>query len=232
LLKKAFTLMELVFVILIVGILSALIAPNFSDEKSQLIQAAKQIVSDIRYTQHLALVDDKFDPTDQDWYKTRWQVIFQKSSNSSGKDTDDEWAYTIFSDTAGTHTGNPDISEMAVNPKNPNKLLSGGFSSALDWEDKRATKLLNIGKSYGIKDVRFSRSCSSNNSKRVAFDYLGRPLYRNIKNLSRPYGSSGANYLIQSQCIIKLCYDNPCGADPDRVISIAIEPETGYTHIL
>ena len=49
--KHAFTMIELVFVIVIAGILSAMIASSF--DGNNLRQAADQIVSHIRYTQHL-----------------------------------------------------------------------------------------------------------------------------------------------------------------------------------
>ena len=60
--KKAFTMLELVFVIVIVGILSYFVSSSF--QRNPLREAADQVVSHIRYTQHLAMIDDKFDPND------------------------------------------------------------------------------------------------------------------------------------------------------------------------
>ena len=57
--KKAFSLIELIFVIVIIGILSSVLVPRF--DRPTLIEAAHQIISHIRYTQHLAMVDNKFD---------------------------------------------------------------------------------------------------------------------------------------------------------------------------
>ncbi|WP_300367295.1 prepilin-type N-terminal cleavage/methylation domain-containing protein, partial [Hydrogenimonas sp.] len=51
--KNAFTMLELIIVIVVVGILSAIMIPRFSDDK--LREAADQIMSHIRYTQHLAM---------------------------------------------------------------------------------------------------------------------------------------------------------------------------------
>ena len=72
--KRAFTLLELVFVIVVVGVLAAVIIP--STKTNPVREAAIQLVSHIRYTQHLAMVDDKFDATNNNWYKNRWQIHF------------------------------------------------------------------------------------------------------------------------------------------------------------
>ena len=79
--KKAFTLIEIVFVIVIIGILAVVIIPR--TERDPLREAAIQIVSDIRYTQHLAMIDDKYDSTDSNWYRNRWQLLFGKSSTGT-----------------------------------------------------------------------------------------------------------------------------------------------------
>ena len=76
--KKAFSLIELVFVIVIIGILAAVIIPSVKSNK--LRKAAIQLVSHIKYTQHLAMINDKFEISDNSWYKKRWQIIFGSSA--------------------------------------------------------------------------------------------------------------------------------------------------------
>ncbi|MDK9694566.1 MAG: type II secretion system GspH family protein [Sulfurimonas sp.] len=224
--KKAFTMIELIFVIVIIGILAAVIIPRSGSNK--LYEAATQVVSHIRYTQHLAMVDDKFNPSDNEWYKRRWQLLFGTSV-----DTNNKVAYSIFSDKAGGSTGNPDTSEIATNPLNNSKLLSGGFSGTLPSISPRATSELNIGQKYGILDVDFSSECSVNDSKRIAFDYLGRPIYGNISSLTSPFKVNATNRLIINQCKIEICSVSDCTtASSEEKVTIAIEPETGYAHIL
>ena len=66
--KKAFTMLELVFVIVVIGILAAAIIPSTRTNPAQ--EAAIQLLSDIRYTQHLAMIDDKYGqntPGNVDW---------------------------------------------------------------------------------------------------------------------------------------------------------------------
>ena len=71
--SSAFTLLELVFVIVVIGILSAVIIP--STKTNPLREAATQLISHIRYTQHLAMVDDRYGSSNE-WYKGRWHIAF------------------------------------------------------------------------------------------------------------------------------------------------------------
>lgn len=215
--KKAFTMMELIFVIVVIGILAAIIMPRVGSNKLQ--EAAIQVVSHIRYTQHLAMVDDKFDAADSEWYKRRWQLLFGTSA-----DTNDKIAYSIFSD-ASTYTGNPGISELAKNPMDPNKLLTGGFSGVISYAtDSRVTREMNIGEKYGVDTVT-TTDCGG--AKRIAFDYLGRPIKGDTSDDDAPYISSGTttSLLTAQQCTITL-------TDGSESIVIAIERETGYARIL
>ena len=62
---EAFTMIELIFIIVIVGILAAVAIPKI--ERNGLIEAADQITSHIRYTQQLAMNDNKFNANDPNW---------------------------------------------------------------------------------------------------------------------------------------------------------------------
>lgn len=222
--KKAFTMMELVFVIVVIGILAAVIIPRTGSNK--LREAAEQVVSHIRYTQHLAMVDDKFDANDAQWYKDRWQIFFANTEGSNNR-----WSYSIFSDSTGASTGNPDINELAINPLDRSKYLTGGYSvGTVAFDDATATRELNIGTKYGITNVNFSANCTTN-SLRIAFDHQGRPLFDGSHLLDDAYRNGVNSLLIQNDvngdpCIITMT--NSEGA----TIDIAIEPESGYARIL
>ena len=211
--KKSFTMLELIFVIVVIGILSATILPK--TKSNSLEEAATQVISLIRYTQHLAMVDDRYDKGDDEWYKERWQFIYGKSKNTKKADTGNYNACTIFSDYKGKHTGNPDITEIALSPENNIKYLSGGYSGTLDWEDKRASKKLNLGYSYGITKIKYS-DCKG---KRISFDNLGRPYVGNDKNWDTPFKG-----ILTKNCKIIL-YKG------DKSITIYIEKETGYAKL-
>jgi len=94
--KKAFTMLELVFAIIVIGILAAAIIPRVGSSVVQ--ERAIQLVSHIRYTQHLAMVDDKFNINTADWYSNRWQLVFNANQ------------YSIVSNDGTRFAENPDNS--------------------------------------------------------------------------------------------------------------------------
>jgi prepilin-type N-terminal cleavage/methylation domain-containing protein len=212
--KKAFTMLELVFVIVVVGILSYFAASSF--QRNPLREAADQLVSHIRYTQHLAMIDDKFDPNDSTWYRERWQVVF----NSDDR-TYNQWAYTIFSD--GNKNANPNLTlnEVAINPLDNTKYLTGGYTGIIFSDGIGATQEMNLGMKYGVTNIIFSATCKFSGSQRISFDYLGRPLKGVPSGFTAVYQ---ANRLITNDCNIALV-----GSDGN--ITITIKPETGYTYI-
>ena len=253
--KKAFTMLELVFVIVVVGILSYFAASGF--QRNPLREAADQVVSHIRYTQHLAMQDDKFTPNlslsstsgfaaireVQSWYKGRWQLSFHNNTSGTPCSTSDitHWSYSVFSDgpgkpnlNTGGYSGNPDDSEIAVNPLDTNKLLTGGYTTTtVACTDPTATKEMNLGFKYGITDIDFLGGCAiSIDQQRIFFDSLGRPFYGNPKLLDDPYKNGTTNMLIKSTCQIELCLSTCTTAKTNEKITINIEPETGYTHII
>lgn len=88
--KKAFTMLELVFVIVVIGIISAVLIPRVDSQPSQ--QAALDLRSEIRYTQHLAMNDDSLNPNDSTWYKNRWQIRFKDNKYSIVHNNNTEYA--------------------------------------------------------------------------------------------------------------------------------------------
>jgi len=216
--KKAFSVLEIVIVIIVIAILATTFTPKF--ERDTLTQAAHQIISHIRYTQHLALIDDKFNPYEKDWYKRRWQIIFFHRTTASSDGVTPKWGYAVFSDkpdSSGNFNGIPNVTrdEIALDPLN-GTLLSGGRT--ISYNNEKTNKKTAIEEAYGIINISFS-GCG--NARRIAFDYLGRPLTGNILSYTSPYPE---NKVLSSVC--KITFSN--GREN---IKICIEPETGYTHI-
>jgi prepilin-type N-terminal cleavage/methylation domain-containing protein len=214
--KKAFTLLELVFVMVVIGILAATIIPRVQNNPLQ--EAAIQLLSHIRYTQHLAILDDKFNANDLNWHKGRWQLVF-----SANKYTNYEYAYTIFSDKY-TYGGDPSSGEIAKNPQNSDKLMTGGYgissSININHENFKGMKEMNLGMKYGIKSVKLSGGCRNS---RISFDHLGRPMKGDQGSMTGAY-NAGTQRLITSDCVITL----NDGVDD---LNITIYPETGYSKI-
>ena len=203
---SAFTMIELIFVIIIVGILSAMAIPRI--DRDNVIEAANQMVSDIRYTQHLALMDHKFDRLDKDWFKERWTYEVTKSKKNVST--------TIFSDKS--HTGNPDASEIAKDPQNPDRLLTGGSNGGLSFGSLKTSENMLLSKKFSISNVVFSGGC--NGSKKISFDEFGRP-YSALQNATNP-----GDKVLKEECKITIADD----AGKEAVISLL--PETGYVKII
>ena len=213
--------MELLFVVIAIGIIATVSLLKL-DDSATLREAALQIIQDVRYTQHLAMIDDQFSSNDRNWQKKRWTIIFNSDAYSDNKE-----AYTVFSDKVGVSSGNPDKAEVAKNPLDRERLLSGGFSGISGLNIKKdsfvGTKQCNLGKHYGIQKVVFSKECSYRGSRRISFDHMGRPLKGKLSKFKSPYPSS--KKILTKQCKITLTDSK------ENNISIYIEPETGYVHL-
>ena len=222
--KKAFTLLELIFVIVLIGILAAFILPRI--KRNPLNEAAIQVQSHIRYVQHLAMIDDKYDSNDDKWYKGRWQIVFGNTNVYA----DSKPAYTIFSDSlssiSNTYSGDPKESEIAINPQNHNQIMTGGYNNtaALDYNSNgfKGMKELNLGKKFGVTHIYFTGGCNS--GLRISFDYLGRPFLGDQSTMTAPY-SAPTNRLIDSMCKVVL-------SNGESNVTIEIEKETGFSKII
>nr|WP_321322518.1 prepilin-type N-terminal cleavage/methylation domain-containing protein [uncultured Campylobacter sp.] len=178
--KKAFTLVELVFVIVVVGILAFALWPT--KPPTQALEAARQIVAHIRYTQHLALNDDKFathtyiatDGTKKniaiDWYKRLWRITFSDTQAVEKCDSSAGWRYAVYQNIAGNLSdgGQPNgKEEAAMNPAEPGKRLSGCYSGVGVQEN--TTNSMNLTKTYGI----LSKKENDKNENGLNFDEFG-----------------------------------------------------------
>ncbi len=201
--RFAFTMLELVFVIIVIGILSVLAMPSFTSNSLQ--KAAEQVAGHIQYTQHLAMIDDKFDPLDQLWFRENWQIEFVSTASNV-------W-YKIYCDT--DHNGNSDSvthKEVATDP------LSG---DSLDGN----SDITDLKKEYSIVSVTFSANCKGNGTgKELSFNALGRP-YFYITSANPPITNMN-QYLLTSDCNITLVHENEGNA------TIIVRPETGYVSVV
>lgn len=109
--KKAFTMIELIMIIVVVGILATAIIPRV--DRDTLVEATNQVASHIRYTQHLAMMDNKYIPGSETWYQNRWKISFDNNS------------YSIS-----------DGEKNAKNPQAPGKDLNPTGSPELNLERK------------------------------------------------------------------------------------------------
>jgi len=210
--RPAFTMIELVFVIVVLGILAALALPRLERDLRQ--EAKDNLLSAIRYTQHLALIDDKTNPTDTtdpaypNWQRKLWKITFSTSADNLAN------FYTISSDLNGN--GAVSKNETAIDPANGKYMYNLGSDTTID-EDESPN--IFIGKTYGINSMNFSGGCAG--AQHIAFDHLGRP-HNGIGTATNDYGTYMA-----SDCNIVMGFAD--GSIKDLNISIATE--TGYVTI-
>ncbi|MDR2152782.1 MAG: hypothetical protein LBO72_08175 [Helicobacteraceae bacterium] len=203
--------METVVAVVIVGILAA-IAIASSYEPDRLALAQDQIVRHIRYTQHLSVMDDKFDPQDPNWRLRKWRLRFGHHANPiyvGG--LPNGWSYTIFADKDPEASTAPSISEIALDP-HTKLLLSGGFNDSLKTSDRRATPEMALWH-WRVKELQFT-GCN----QIIGFDEMGRPY--NMSNSA----SGTTSKILTTTCKITLKDEN------DDTASVCVEPETGWTH--
>ena len=224
--KRAFTMIELVFVIVVVGILAAIMIPKLNRNASR--EAANQILTHIRYTQHLAMQDDKYENfiSNQSklWFKLRWGIAFNNTSlqkcsiDEPGVNT---WKYNVFFDKSLNGNINSE-SEVANDIYKSGKLLSGGWSGMSTDACKKINKELNLGKRFGITSVDFKDGCSG--MQTINFDEMGRPMkvvsVTKNRGAKRPY-----DRLLKKDCSITITDKR------GNQTTITIEKESGFASI-
>lgn len=223
--KKGFSLLELVIVIVVIAIIAIIAIPRFTRDNIQ--EAADQILSHIRYTQQLAMNDNKFDTSDPTWFKTRWTIEFTKNANT-GKcyvrgNEENCLSYQVYTDK--TKSGNLNSqNQVAKDPLNPKKYLSAGWSGISNNDIKNINESLNIQKSFGVTAVSFSKECGQNRNQGISFDELGRPM-RKVSTTSGGGSINATDRFFKEDCAITLT--DIGGAS----ITIIISSETGYAYI-
>ncbi len=210
--KKAFTMIELVMVIVVLGILAALAIPRLNRDHRQ--EAADTLLANIRYAQHYALQDDKSKFDNQRWQRRFWHIYFGTCEG--------EKVFTVGSDDNmdGSANARVDFDESALDPANGKHLWAhdGGTCSG-SHETTEISPSVFIGKKYGVKTISPSGGCSNNY---IGFDHLGRPYGGAFPNSNQPDNDG----LITQPCIFTFTLEK---GDP---IEIQIEPETGYAFVI
>lgn len=224
--KNAFSLLELAFVIVILGVVLGVAKFYFVADKN-LALAAKQIQNDLAYTRNLALMQAAFRAFDtgvakDEWFKARWQVYFIRSKSA----TNDEQTYTIFLDKNGDGNANLGKNELnldreiAVDILNAKKLMNSGQSGVISKDDERANARFNIEQKFGVKAVEFKGACAG--ATRVIFDEFGR-LYSPLKNANAPYEK--LLFHKNAPCIIRLKNAQ------EQSICIVLDTLSGYAFV-
>ena len=210
--KSAFTMIELVMVIVVLGILAALAMPRLDRDLKQ--EAADNVLSAIRYTQHLALLDNKQKFDKAKWQQRFWHLYFGTCEGKA--------FYAIGSDDNmdGSTNARVDHTEAAIDPAN-GKLIwaTDGASCSGTQSPTDLSPSIFIGKKYGVTTITPSGGCSN---KYIGFDHLGRPYASGFTSSSKPNNEG----LISSQCTFTFALS------AGGTFTITIQTETGYAYIV
>jgi len=226
--KSAFTLIELVFVIVVLGILASLAVGRMDRDLKQ--EAEDTILSHIRLTQQLALNDNKHrSDNDNKWQRAYWRFEYADCSDATNYDGTKSLFYRIGSDK--NRLGSINKTESAINPINGKYIYT--FHTCNTLQPNETPEVL-ISKEFGVKkiDMDTVNGCGiavgSSTAKQIAFDYLGRP-HRGVN----AYGTPNFKKLMIQDCNITFTmstdYDND-GNDDSFIITI--QKETGHAFIV
>ncbi|MBD3788770.1 MAG: type II secretion system protein [Campylobacterales bacterium] len=211
--KSAFTMLELIFVIIVLGILASMVLTRIERDIRQ--EAADSILSDIRYTQHLALIDDKHQFDNPKWQQRFWRIVFSSCSDGTGR------YYMIGTDDDMDSSTNAffEYDEAAVDPSNGKRMFWENTKPCASDNDTNTSvsDRIFITKNYGIQTVTNTGGCGAGH---IGFDHLGRP-HAGFSNSAQP---NSASYMTQ-RCTFTFTM-----SDGDT-FSINVEPETGYAYI-
>ena len=206
--RVAFTMMEVVLVIIVIGILAALSMPRLDRDLKQ--EAADSILSDIRYTQHLALTDNKHKFDNAGWQKAFWKFNVESCGSASG--------LFVSIGTDVDYEGDTDRIEAAIDPVNGKPMFWLNTASCADGGDNTVSNRIFITKKYGITAISGSGGCA--NLQHIGFDYLGRP-HVSFSNSGTPDYSS----YMSTACTFTFTL-------ADDTFDITIEAETGHAFIV
>jgi len=204
-------MIELVFVIVVLGILATMAMSRMERDLKQ--EAADNVLSAIRYTQHLALIDDKQKFNKAKWQERFWHIVFGTCADS-GK------YYMVGSDDDMTGSINATFSkdEAALDPLDAKPMFWTNTEDCKSGGDNTVSKNIFITKKYGIKTITQGGGC---NNLYLGFDHLGRPYNSKFPNSAVP----DYNGTISTECTFTFTLSD------DDNFTINIEPETGYAFI-
>lgn len=206
--RYAFTMIELIFVIVVLGILASIALPRLDRDHKQ--DAADSILSNIRYTQHLALMDYKHKFDNNKWQQRFWKIMFSTCANG-------DIFYRIGTDDDMDSGGTFEETEAAIDPINGKPIYLADADATCD-DDTTVSSEIFLTKRFGVTDVDNS---ACNNLSHIGFDHLGRPHQGFGNSASADYDS-----YMDTNCTFTVTM-----SDGDT-FDISIAQESGYAQIL
>jgi prepilin-type N-terminal cleavage/methylation domain-containing protein len=205
--RLAFSMIELIMVIVVLGILSAMAIPNFKNDVRT--GARENIYSALQYTRNLALIDNRTDPTDSKWQMELWHIAFS--------DSDDGYTYNIGSNQSHASAPLKKI-ECAIDPANGQYFYNEGGNTEIAIDE---SPNVFLGKKFGVNDISFEDGCRG--AQYIAFDNLGRPFIDGIYSEEDLYSG-----VMTDDCTIIVKFIDTSIKD----LEFSIKKETGFVEVV
>ncbi len=212
---NGFSMIELVFVIVVIGILASASIPQLNRDLRQ--EAISSIVSSLRQTQQLALNDSKHDFNDPQWQKSYWKWRYTVCKKG-------DIFYIVTSNT--DNRTNADREESAIDPSNYKYIYQSNYICREDAKENilDSPKVL-ITKRFAITSIDSKGGCDG--FQHVAFDNLGRP-HSGIDGYSQP----DYRFLLKDDCSFTFNFEKDGFFTSDiKPFTIIIEAITGRVSI-
>ena len=204
--KKSFSLIELIFVVLILTIIGSYINIKIQDNK--LNDATNRLLLYLKETRYQALTDKKYRRDDDLWHKKRWTLKFFRCNKNVGA-----LYYTIYSDV--NKTGHPSFDESLSDPLTNKKIYSTNRCEIVG----NRSKYVLLTKEYNINDIEIS--CNNTSSLgQISFGNDGK-IYSRLSSYENEY----KEYEIKKSCTIELKSLKSGSRE------IIIEPNSAYVYI-
>ncbi len=213
--KPAFTMLELVFVIVVIGILAVLSLSSMERDLRQ--EAADNILSDIRYTQQLAMTDNKHRFDDVRWERAYWRMIFSTCSGGGRY-----YMIGARDDRRRSVNGFFRRTQAALDPANGKPMWWRNRWNCDDGDPaNNVSKRIFLTDNYGIINVVSGGGCSR--AAHIAFDHWGRPYNGVFFTTSNPPDHAG---YMTDDCTFTFTMSD------GQNFTIQINQETGYAWIV
>jgi Tfp pilus assembly protein FimT len=201
--KKSFSLIEIIFVIVLISVISSYTIQTNNQDK--LVLAKNQIKMHLKYMRYIAMLDNKYDHNDKNWYRKAWNVKFRWCSGKK------QIHYYIYSDL--DNSGHVKEEETLKDPLTNNRI----YSTISCKDNSKRTNYTLLSKYYGVKTLDIS--CNDTSS-------LGQILFLNT-GIAYSKFTNNENidkYKIQKDCKIDI-YDKYNSKE-----TITVTGNTGYIY--
>lgn len=204
--KKSFSLLELIFSLLLLTLLYSMFIPK--NQINKLDEITSKLETYLNYARYKALVDNKYDEENDLWFKKRWTLKFFRCRSSVGG-----IYFSIYSDK--NLSGHPSSIDSLKDPLTNKNIYSSNYCT----ESIENSKYVLLTKNYNISDIEMS--CNSTDSLgQISFGSDGK-VYSRLSNLENEENE----YEIKESCLIKLIENG------GKYKKIEIRGKTGYVRI-